>query len=1044
MRPVLRRVLLILAALALGALGALAERQRQHVVRVDLGSVLDGPAARSGWHAREQAFTLAGRWTDGQAIAQTPRAGRYVTAVRLGVCGHPRRGVDQVRVGAGPLDVELVRVSSGCQVVEVPVRLAAADAALTIDLASAATSGPGDARPLGIFVDWIEVEADGGVAWGRDRAVWWIALLLAATLLAGWDGLAIATGTRLAGPAMGAALAGAIVWTAVALLVPRVEDLRHGALWAIGLAALLGAARALRPRAREVRREAQATPPRLAWGLLAIGGVLAIVFRETILEGRVLSQSNLIYQVFPWRAALPPDYVIGNRLLGDIPLVFYPFLVHLRDALAAWTFPLWSVNLYTGHPFFASFQSAVLSPFTWIAVAVPLPWGTVAGAAARMATGGLGAFAFTRRLGLGTAACTFCAIVYSLNTFSFVWLEHPPSAVAAWLPWLLWAAEHVADRRDGRAAAALALIVAASVFAGHPETALKALAVGGLYGLATAGASARPWRAVAWVCGAYALGLLLTSVQVLPFAEYLRESRAFATRQTTDTNPYILPGDVAITTLVPDFWGHPVSDDYLLRPSRLGIPSNYNEQQIYPGVVTWVLAVVGLVTGWRRWRVLFFAATVVGAAALAFSVPRYLDYFISLPVLRVTMVSRFGLVVEMAVMVLAAFGVDAIARPAASVKGAAREASWRPVWGAVVAALAIAAFVAWALARFDGFLIAGGLLVRAATGGLFAAALAAATAALIAGAARGHVHRPVAGAAICVLVGAELVAFTIGYRTFVRPAEVFPRVEGLEAIRRDPGLFRAIGIGQVLPSNTAMVYGIADPRGYDGMGPRRLNDLLDVSFVFLASYHATQRVDKSPIIDLLNVKYIVGRPGEALPSPQFTRVDAGGAPVFLNHAALPRTFLVDGFTVASGNPARRLLRDRGVDPRRVAILEETLSADAAPEAAAAPAGPGEIGHVEVRHYRSDYVEMTTAAPGRRLLVLTDLFYPGWIAEVDGQPAPIRLANFAFRAVSVPAGTHTVRFVYRPKSLFWGAAVSAVALLVLVGLTWIAPRPTPTS
>jgi hypothetical protein len=292
----------------------------------------------------------------------------------------------------------------------------------------------------------------------------------------------------------------------------------------------------------------------------------------------------------------------------------------------------------------------------------------------------------------------------------------------------------------------------------------------------------------------------------------------------------------------------------------------------------------------------------------------------------------------------------------------------------------------------------------------------------------------VAGAAVCVLVGAELVAFTLGFRTFVRPAEVFPRVDGIEAIRRDPGLFRAIGIGQILPSNTAMVYGIADPRGYDGMGPRRLNDLLDVAFVFFGSYHGTQHVDASPIIDLLNVKYVFGRPGEALPSPQFTQVSGGGAPVFLNHHALPRAFLVDGFTVASGNAARRLLRDRGVDPRRVAVLEDTLPADAAPEAAAASAPPGEIGHVEVRHYRPDHVEMTTAAPGRRLLVLTDLFYPGWIAEVDGQPVPIRLANFAFRAVTVPAGTHTVRFVYRPRSVYWGAAVSTVALLVLVGLT----------
>jgi hypothetical protein len=163
--------------------------------------------------------------------------------------------------------------------------------------------------------------------------------------------------------------------------------------------------------------------------------------------------------------------------------------------------------------------------------------------------------------------------------------------------------------------------------------------------------------------------------------------------------------------------------------------------------------------------------------------------------------------------------------------------------------------------------------------------------------------------------------------------------------------------------------------------------------------------------------------------------------VFLNHRALPRTFLVDGFAVASGNAARRLLRDRGVDPRRVAVLEEAPPADSAPEPAPADAAPEQIGRATVQHYRSGFVEIATTAPGRRLLVLTDLHFPGWTAEVDGQVVPIRLANFAFRAVSVPAGSHTVRFVYRPDSFTWGAVVSGAAVLILVALCWLGRGPT---
>ncbi len=64
---------------------------------------------------------------------------------------------------------------------------------------------------------------------------------------------------------------------------------------------------------------------------------------------------------------------------------------------------------------------------------------------------------------------------------------------------------------------------------------------------------------------------------------------------------------------------------------------------------------------------------------------------------------------------------------------------------------------------------------------------------------------------------------------------------------------------------------------------------------------------------------------------------------------------------------------------------------------------------------------------------TDLHYPGWIAEEDGRRLPILRADGWFRAVALPAGTHTVVFRYRPYSFYAGAAVSAAALLVLLVL-----------
>src|SRR5207248_5438772 len=83
----------------------------------------------------------------------------------------------------------------------------------------------------------------------------------------------------------------------------------------------------------------------------------------------------------------------------------------------------------------------------------------------------------------------------------------------------------------------------------------------------------------------------------------------------------------------------------------------------------------------------------------------------------------------------------------------------------------------------------------------------------------------------------------------------------------------------------------------------------------------------------------------------------------------------------------------------------------------------------ITSYRPNDITIKTSGDGG-LLTLSDQYYPGWQASIDGQAVDIVRADTAFRAICVPSGDHMVLFEYRPRSLYIGLAISIVGWLAL--------------
>ncbi len=159
--------------------------------------------------------------------------------------------------------------------------------------------------------------------------------------------------------------------------------------------------------------------------------------------------------------------------------------------------------------------------------------------------------------------------------------------------------------------------------------------------------------------------------------------------------------------------------------------------------------------------------------------------------------------------------------------------------------------------------------------------------------------------------------------------------------------------------------------------------------------------------DLVRLSYNY-RPEGSKPTDRWQPIHGISVPVWQNAKALPRAFMVGGYEVEPDyNQAITEIRDGKVDPRQEVVLTREPSEN--------PEGPkGWLGEGRITRYDYNDVDIEAANDRPCFLFLSDSFYPGWKAWVDGKEAPIYLADGAFRAVPLlSAGSHQVKMSYYP-------------------------------
>jgi hypothetical protein len=742
-----------------------------------------------------------------------------------------------------------------------------------------------------------------------------------------------------------------------------------------------------------------------------------------VFRGRVPIPARLVTQFPAWESTASEERPPAPGVdYGDLVTFFYPWRILSSSVLHQYEIPLWNPHILGGTPLVASAQAGIFYPIHLALAILPVPAAWSLKLFLNVFLAGLLTAIFVRSLGARAVGALTAGVSYALCGFITGWQGQAIADAALWLPLICWSVNAICKRPSPLPAAAGACAFALPVLAGHPETAAHVTVAGSLYffWLALAGASSRHFvfRRFIWFGIAALAAMGLAAVQILPTIEWLGQ----------------------ITHSLNIDWGSLDRHELLAFFSRdlSKTPNSSNihipEATAYAGIITLLLAPFALLRRSRRDALFFLILVVLTLQIVGGWGPGY-AFTSHAPVLRGIKNWRMLGVTDFSLAVLAGLGASCLyeRRSRAGVR----------TWVLTAAAFFVVSLGIWELREQ---LIA---QVSWWRGPFSAAVLLAAAAAVIVFRLADRIGPRTFALTILPLVCFDLITYAFGYVTFARPREIFPPAPVFTFLREHhPETDRVVNLHAYTP-NAEMVYGIQGVGGWEislKLVNRLLNDFSEpvLDAVRLDTPRVLARSDRR--LDMMNARYFVTHRYDenfdlaAADPERFQRLFSDGSvSVFENRRALPRAWFVpavEGAIEILPGEIEQLarLRDKQFDPQHSVILQKPLAElEVRPQQADRTRDEGPITWEEVGPNHQT-LRIDPRQPG--LLVLSQIFYPGWSAFVDGVPQNVLRADYALMGVPLAAGHHAVRFEFRPRSVRIGAAVTGVSLVLLIGISSI--------
>jgi hypothetical protein len=695
----------------------------------------------------------------------------------------------------------------------------------------------------------------------------------------------------------------------------------------------------------------------------------------------------------------------------------FPYRVALGSALRSGHWPLWIREIYGGFPLLARSEAGVCYPFNIVLFGVLPPYVALnVTILLIVVTAGIGMYFYTREIGGTYLASLLGGVAFCFSGCLLSHLKHLSIANAAcWLPAGLTFLERAVRKDTYRPLLWFGVVLALQHLSGNAQITYYCGALYIIYfslrllnnqmeGQAPSTRFKIPRALIGvlrnrltWcLAGMLILGTLLAAVQLLPTYEMvsLSQRSGGVTFDYASTFAYDLKS----------FWTflYPYSNGDIGNLTYTG-NGIFWEDYGYVGVLTLLLAMSAPLRWWSNWHVRFFSLTAVLSYILVIgpATPVYKLVFNYVPGMNYfRFPTRLLLITDASLVTLATLGLTKL-----------------------------------------GSQIAAGIAPPGASGPK-----------------RANYSLPIQGMLLAICIG-DLLYFQLRQNPIVAAAEWEQPPTTVSILRQDASMFRVFCVGgnhahkrafkqaggwegnlvpfveqrEFIQPSSNVIYGLSSPNGYANLTPNYLVDVWgDQNRAGIITRTASTEGDvfqPTPafwkLMRMSNVKYLTSFWPFA-PAPNLTALGVhGGAYLYRNDDFLPRAYLVgDVLPVSDGRVALGILTSETFDPERSVLLEALPSTYRS--------GGGGSGSVEFLRYENQEADLMVRTSRDAILVFSDSYYPGWVADVDGRETPIYRANVTQRAVVVPSGEHQVRFRFRPLTAIVGAWVSAASFLVLSG------------